>query len=103
MAYKVVWTNSARADAESIIRYIAVDLDSTSAAVEHLDAFEDAAREMGENPLLHAVSALPSLELRALRPCFVKRYVMLYSFDGDQVTVHRIFHMLQDYAKIIER
>lgn len=103
MAYEVVWTARARADVDSAVKYIAAVLDSPTAAAEHLDAFLDAVEQLADSPELYAVSQQPSLAARGLRCCFVKRYVMLYSFDGSRVVIHRVFSMLQDYAKLIER
>lgn len=103
MACEVKWTESARNDVDRAIRYIATVLASPKAASEHLDSFEAAAHFISEFPELHAVGKHPSLAARGLRPYFVKNYVMLYSYDGESVLVHRVFHMLQDYARIIGR
>ncbi len=103
MGCEVRWAASARQDVDAIIRHIAVVLGSSNAAAEHLDAFAKAADILSESPEIKAVGSHPPLARRSLRPLFVKRYVVLYSFDGDSVTVHRVFHTLQDYAKLIER
>lgn len=101
MAYRVDWTARARHDVESIIRYISGVVDSPQAAAEHLDAFLSAVDVLEENPHLYAVSTLPPLKRRALRPCFVKNHVMLFSIDGDAVMIYRVFHQRQNYAKLI--
>ena len=103
MAYEVVWTSHARADVDSAISYIATILDSPTAAAQHLDAFLEAVERLADAPELYAISPQSSLVARGLRCCHVKRYVMLYSFDGNRVVIHRVFSMLQDYAKLIER
>ena len=103
MGYDVKWTASARADVEGIIRHIAVALDSPKAASEHLDALTEAADRISDFPEMRAVGAHPSLSCRGLRPNFVKKYVVLYSLDGEGAVVHRVFLALQDYARLIER
>ena len=103
MGYEVKWTASAKADTERIIRHIAVTLASPKAASEHLEAFLGVADSISEFPEIRAVGSHPALAQRGLRPYFVKSYVVLCSYDGNEVIVHRIFHTLQDYARLIER
>ena len=102
MGCEVKWTASAKADVEGIMRHIAVVLGSPQAATEHLDAFVEAADRIAEFPDLGAVGSHPALVCRGLRPYFVKGYVLLYSHDGGTAVVHRVFHMRQDYARLIE-
>lgn len=101
MGCEVRWTASARRDVDAIIRHIAVSLDSPKAAGEHLDAILDAAAVLSEFPEVKAVGSHTSLARRGLRPYFVKRYVILYAYEDGAVTVHRVFHTLRDYARLI--
>lgn len=104
MDCEVIWTQHAERDVDGIIASIVAVLASPIAAREHLNAFEEAVDRIASAPLLYAVSQQPSLAARGFRACFVKRYVMLYSYDGDRlVTIHRVFSTLRDYAAIIER
>lgn len=103
MGYEVKWTASAKADTERIVRHIAVTLASPKAASEHLEAFLGVADTISEFSEMRAVGSHPALARRKLRPYFVKSYVVLYSYDGSEVVVHRVFHTLQDYARLIER
>lgn len=103
MGSEVRWTASARADVEGIMRHIAVVLDSPKAASDHLDEFIAAAGRISEFPELCPIGTHPALARRHLRPLFVKSCVMLYSHDANTVTVHRIFHTMQDYARLIEK
>lgn len=104
MACNVLWTERAQQDVDDIIGYIAVKLASPHAAREHLIAFEDAVDRISNNPKLYAISRQPSCAVRSLRACFVRRYVLLYSYnDKDTVLVYRVFSTLQDYGSIIER
>lgn len=104
MACDVLWTERAQQDIDDIIGYIAVKLASPHAAREHLIAFEDAADRISNNPELYAISRQPSCAARGLRACFVRRYVLLYSYNGeDTVLVYRVFSTLQGYGSIIER
>lgn len=104
MACDVLWTERAQQDVDDIVGYIAVKLASPQAAREHLIAFEDAVDRISNNPELYAISRQPSCAARGLRACFVRRYVLLYSYNGeDTVLVYRVFSTLQDYGSIIER
>ena len=104
MACDVLWTERAQRDVDDIIGYIAVKLASPHAAHEHLIAFEDAVDRISNNPELYAISRQPSCAARGLRACFVRRYVLLYSYnDKDTVLVYRVFSTLQGYGSIVER
>ena len=103
MACEVQWTASARVDVEAILRHISVVLASPKAASAHLDDFLAAADSISTFPESHAVSSYPALAARQLRPFFARNYVMLYSYDGEIAVVHRVFHTLQDYVRIIAR
>ena len=103
MACRVEWTASARNDVEDIVRHIAIKLDSPGAASAHLNDFLAAADRIAEFPEACAIGAHPALASRDLRPCFVRKYVILYSYDGEAAIVYRVFHTLQDYAHLIER
>lgn len=102
MAYEVLWTDHAAKDVDRIISYIAIDLGSPKAATEHLHEFEAVVEMLAETPEIHAVSKVSALSRRNLRTCFVKSYVMVYSFDGSQCIIHRVFHMRQDYARLLD-
>lgn len=101
MGYKVLWTDSAKADVENIVNHIANVLDSPKAASEHLDAFLKAAQLISGFPEAHAISAHPSLACRELCTYCVKNYIMPYSSDGAVAIAHRVFHGRQDYARLI--
>lgn len=103
MGCEVKWTASAKGDVNRIIRHIAVVLDSPKTASEHLDALQSAAGLISDFPEIRTVGTHPSLSSRNLRSCFVKNYVVLYSYDGNAVVVHRVFHTLQDYARLIKK
>ena len=45
----------------------------------------------------------PVLAFRKLRVKLVKRYVVLHSYEEGQAIISRVFHTLQDYARIIAR
>lgn len=102
MAYEVIWTASARNDVDEAISYIAVKLGSPRAACEHLEAFVAAAEQLSVMPEMCALSSQPSLARRGLRSKKVKSYVLLYDFNGERVTVHRVFNGLRDYARLID-
>ena len=101
MACDVLWTKHARKDVEHAVRYIAERLASPKAASDLLDAVDKAIEEISAFPEACHISSRPELFSRGLRVKRVKRYVMLYSYDGDVVVVSRVFHSLQDYARLV--
>lgn len=104
MACDVLWTERAQRDVDDIIGCIAVKLASPHAAREHLISFEDAVDRISSNPEPYAVSRQPSCAARGLRACFVRRYVLLYSYnDKDTVLVYRVSSTLRDFGSIVER
>lgn len=103
MGCEVVWTDSARADVEHAVRYIAVNLDSPQAASSLVDAFDEAVDEISTFPEACPIGSHPALATRALRKKVVRRYIILYSFDGQMAVISRVFHSLQDYARAMER
>lgn len=105
MAYEVLWTQRAYGDVDAIVRHISEVLDSPQAARSHLEAFLAAGDELAESPQLYGVSRVErveSLRVRDLRVKFVKRYALIYSFDGERVIVKRIVSTLSDYGRLIE-
>lgn len=103
MACEVVWTARAEGDLEDVVRYVAQDLASPQAAGALLDSFEEAVDLLAQTPGLFPVSTAPVLAARGLRVYPVKKYVMLYEYDGARVTVWRIFHGSRDYARLLAR
>lgn len=101
MACDVVWTDSARNDAERAVRYIAVNLGSPQAAGELLAALGEAVTEISLFHEAYAIREHPELKARGIRVKTAKRYLVLYSYDGQTATISRIFHSLQDYARTI--
>ena len=101
MACDVLWTEHARQDVERAIRYIAIKLASPKAASELLDAIDGALEEISAFPEACRISSRPELSSRGLRVKRVKRYLVLYSYDGDTVIISRVFHSLQDYARLV--
>lgn len=103
MACEVIWTRAAQEDVDQAVRYIAVKLANPQAASSLLDALDAAVAEVATFPEACHVSTHPSLATRGLRVKFVRRYVLLYSFDGESAIISRVFHSLQNYARIIAR
>lgn len=101
MACKYVVLPRAQEDIEDIVRYLAVDLASPSAAASFLDELESKLVLVCAQPEMHALSRLPRVATLGYRPMPVKRYVALYRYDGDRVVVAHVFHGSQDYAMCV--
>lgn len=102
MACDVYWTDSARNDVDGAIRYIALNLGSPQAASSLLDALESAIDKISSFPESCPIGTHRALRSRRLRKKLVKRYVLLYEYDGETVLISRVFHTLQNYARILE-
>lgn len=104
MACNVAWTATAEKDLDGIVSYIALDLSNPGAASSLLDGIEEAIQRIEAFPELYEISNLAPLAKRNLRACFVRRYVILYSYNKESgATIARIFSTLQDYAAVITR
>ena len=103
MACDLRFTNSAEQDRDQIIEYLINDLASPQAAGHFLDEMEGALRRICEYPELCALSRDGHLARLGYRPCHFMSYLLLYVYDSsaNAVTVGRIFHTRQDYAKLV--
>ncbi len=101
MAYKISWSSRAKSDLDKIITYLEQDPYRPHAANDLLDAMKKTFLLLTENPELYGFVRADSRGLCDYRKALVKHYVVIYSFDGTKVAVHRIFHMRQNYGKFI--
>lgn len=103
MTCDLSFTNSAEQDRDQIIEYLINDLASPQAAGHFLDEMEGALGRICEYPELCVLSRDGHLARLGYRPCRYMSYLLLYVYDpnANAVTVGRIFHTRQDYAKLV--
>lgn len=100
MAYEYVILQGAQSDYRAIVEYLIDVKKSPQAARGFADEFDRQLDIVRENPLLHGLSRMSELAALGYRPIFVNRYIALYFFRDNLVTVAHIFHQTQDYASI---
>jgi addiction module RelE/StbE family toxin len=92
---RVVWTEEALTDQESILRYIAKD--SLSAATTLFQRFDEAAQVLAEQPLIGKVSEVPPLREFVVH----SRFRLLYEVDQNNNTVNivSLLHTSRQWPK----
>ncbi len=103
MAYKIVETELAVQDLDSILSYIALSLANPAAASAFAAAVEDCYSSLEEMPFLFELCRDPRLRALGYHKAVIKNYVMVYKVDEDARTVNilRFFYGRQDYGKLI--
>ena len=106
MAYKVEIADSAKAELDEIVRYIAETLANPTAARKLLDDFFNQKNFLYENPYTYPLCPIQSLQRKGYRRfIFMKNYVTLYIVDDSPdkkvVTIMHIFYAKRDYEKLV--
>lgn len=103
MAYKLLESQEARTDVRDIVRYMAVDLDNRSAAVDFLDALDAAYGNVTKQPFMYTQCVEGQLRALGSRKIVIKHYVILYRVDEEMeaVLIQRVFYMRRNYAALI--
>jgi len=103
MAYKIVETELALRDLDSILAYIALTLANPSAAVSLANEVESCYADLEKMPQMFALCHDPRLRGLGYHKAVIKNYVMVYRVDepARTVLVMRFFFGRQDYEKLI--
>ena len=103
MTYKVIVTESAEKDIDSIISYIVNELQNKSVALSLIDSIESKYDILAENPYSFEKSRQLALMHRGYRRVVIDNYVLLYLVDDSKysVTIARVFYGRQDYQHYI--
>lgn len=86
----------ASADLDGILVYIALTLKSPQAARNVSDALFSTIERAAELPDLGQPFFDDDLVRKTYRRMLAKRYRIYYTYTADTLTVHRIFHTMQD-------
>ena len=100
MAYRLIVTDSAEADLDSILAYLTGKLSNAEAAFNLSNRIEGCYDALEENPYLYSQCTHPILQLAGYRKAVVGSYLLIYHIDDGErlVYVDRFFSELQDYA-----
>lgn len=102
MAYKIYIRRLAAADIDDAVTYFLKNLSAPKAAMDLLDALEEAYSQIREYPYgcpLY-LSELPLAE--EIRWITVKGYVLYYTVIGERVEICRFIHGRRDRRSIIQ-
>ena len=101
MSFEVEVTHTAGIEITNIVSYLRETLHSEQAANNFLDELDHQIDLISDVPQIYAVSTLDVVRDFGFRVAHVNKYVLLYDFDGEKVTVEHIFHSLQNYGRLI--
>lgn len=101
--YKLVVTELAHQDLDSIVSYIAVQLANPAAASDFLDDVDKCYGYLKSNPMMYSKCNDSRLEKEGYRKAVIKNYILVYKVDesAKRVSVLRFFYGARDYAKLI--
>lgn len=101
--YKLVITELAQSDLDSIVNYIAVHLANPVAAGHFLDRVEECYRSLKTNPFIYSKSNDIRLEKEGFRKAVIKNYVLMFKVNEKSKTViiYRLFYGARDYLKLL--
>ena len=101
--YKLVITELAQNDLDSIVKYIAQQLSNPTAAGDFLDEVEKCYSYLKSNPLIYAKSTDWRLEQEGFRKALIKNYLLFFKVNEDSktVTVNRFLYGARDYLNLL--
>jgi plasmid stabilization system protein ParE len=88
-----------RKDLESIADYITNKLGAPKAALDLIDATEQACLGVKEFPFSHRVFKPPKPLKTEFRVLSVKNYLVFYTVDNDVIEFHRMIYKKRDLSK----
>ena len=101
MAYKLVISDNANQQLESILDYIVYRLKNNQAAKSLINDIEKAHAKLREIPEVFGYCNDRYLAIKQYRKLTLEKhdYVILYKVKGEVVTIYGIFHMLENYRE----
>jgi len=101
--YKLIISEFAHQDLDSIVSYIAVQLANPMAASGFLDEVEKCYDYLKGNPMMYEKCQDKRLVKDGYRRAMIKNYLLVYKINEDLQTVGilRFFYSAQDYVKLI--
>ena len=101
--YKLVITELAHQDLDSIVSYVAVQLSNPKAAGDFLDEVTSCYGFLKCNPMMYERCQDSRLGQKEYRKAVIKNYVLVYKINeaSKTVSIMRFFYGAQDYMKLI--
>lgn len=103
MIYRIIETELALRDLESIVIYFANTLENESAGTVFLDDVEKCYADLQTMPYMYSACTDPQLRKLGFRKAVVRNYILVYKIDEQDgaVNILRFFHKRQDYDKLL--
>ena len=102
MGCRVSFTETAAAELEDILAFLANDYRDPEYAAQLLDGFEQKAAAIAEHPGMCQVVDEPLAASYGYRKFMVKNYCFLYAIASDgNVEIKHVFHEARDYAGLL--
>ena len=103
MAYKIIETELALQDLDSILAYLALTLANSSAASSFADEVEECYSNLERMPQMFEFCHNPRFRALGYHKVVIKNYIMIYKVDetNKNVYVMRFFYGRQDYEKLL--
>lgn len=95
MAYNLIFSDSADADVDNVISYIAQKLGNPSAASGFVDRLSACYDRLEDNPYLYALTSHPVFHALGIRKAPIGGYGVFYQIDGQTVRIIRILSDLE--------
>ena len=98
---KILYTQDAADDLDSIFDYISKDKRTTAAKM--LEQIESSILKLADNPRMGTV--LPTNDLSLVEPGYrhivVKPYLIFYRIGNDELFISRVLHSRQDWMNLL--
>ncbi len=101
MKYEVNITQTASEEIKDIACYLLSTFKSKQAYDNFYNELFYQLDIISEMPTLYGHSKIANVGSVSYRAVHVNNYIMLYTFDNQEVTVGHVFHELQDYGKYV--
>lgn len=101
--YKLVVTDLAHQDLDSIVSYIAIQLANPIAASDLLDKVDECYGYLKKNPFIYSKCYNSQLGNEGYRKAVIQNYILVYKVDEitKTVSILRFFYGARDYTKLI--
>ena len=104
MDYKVIFTENAMEDMDSIVEYLLFHLRNKQAACHFIDSIENGKFVLSNSAESFQLCLIPRLQSKGYRRLNLDKtqYFLLYRTENSTVFVDGIYHQFQDYENKIK-
>ena len=102
MNYRVILSNFAKQQLDNILFYISITLCNETAARNVLQDAENTIQQLAQSGGSLKLCDEPDLAQYGYRKIHFSshRYIMLYTIEGKDILIDRIYHELEDYQNL---